>query len=192
MGRERNFSAEEVIHQAADVFSVHGYHGTSVNMLADATGLGKQSLYNSFGDKQALYLQAVDCAVAKYAAVGAAMRDAPNGRAALDVFFSQLVHVCSGDDPAARHCIVSAGLLESIDDVAIRVSLQSKWQASHELLRAAIERGQRDKSIKNSAPSQQLADVLMSVMSGLRVAVQVDATPARLQAVAQLALKVLD
>jgi TetR/AcrR family transcriptional regulator, transcriptional repressor for nem operon len=192
MGRERNFSAEEVIHQAADVFSVHGYHGTSVNMLADATGLGKQSLYNSFGDKQALYLQAVDCAVAKTAAVGVAMRDAPSGRAAIEVFFNQLVQMCSGTDPAARRCIVSAGLMESIDDVAIRVSLQSKWQASHELLRAAVERGQRDQSIQNTAPSQQLADVLMSVMSGLRVTAQVDANRARLQAATQLALKLLD
>jgi TetR/AcrR family transcriptional regulator, transcriptional repressor for nem operon len=192
MPRERNFSEAQVIDQAADVFSAHGYGGTSVAMLADATGLGKQSLYNTFGDKQALYLKAVDCAAARYGSVALAMRDAVNGRAALQAFFDHLVDVCASNDPAQQSCIVSSGLLEGIDDVAVRVSLQSKWQSSHELLRAAIERGQRDGSVKNHAPSAQLADMLMSLMSGLRVTARVDADPARLAAVAAIALKTLD
>jgi TetR/AcrR family transcriptional regulator, transcriptional repressor for nem operon len=192
MPRERNFSEAQVIDHAADVFSAHGYGGTSVAMLAEATGLGKQSLYNAFGDKQALYLKAVDCAVARYGAVALAMRDAASGRAALHAFFDHLVKNCASGDPAQQSCIVSSGLLEAIDDPTVRMSLQSKWQSSHELLRAAVERGQRDGSVKNMAPSAQLADMLMSMMSGLRVAARVDADPARLSAALALALKVLD
>jgi TetR/AcrR family transcriptional regulator, transcriptional repressor for nem operon len=192
MPRERNFSEAEVIGRAADVFSAHGYGGTSVAMLADATGLGKQSLYNTFGDKQALYLKAVDCAVARYGSVSVAMHDAADGRAALQAFFDYLVNSCASGDPAQQSCIVSSGLLEAIDDSTVRMSLQSKWQHSHELLRAAVERGQRDGSVKNRAPSAQLADVLISLMSGLRVAARVDADPTRLTAAAALALKVLD
>jgi TetR/AcrR family transcriptional regulator, transcriptional repressor for nem operon len=192
MGRERNFSAEEVVNHAADVFSAHGYNGTSINMLSEATGLGKQSLYNAFGDKQALYLKAVDCSVARFAHAAAQMHRAANGREALEVFFAGLVQVCADPDPAQNNCIVSAGLLEGIEDAAIRVSLQKKWQSTHELLRSAIERGQRDGSVKNPAPSAQLADVLMSVMSGLRVTARVDAEPARLHKIIQLALKLLD
>ncbi|MGL4574377.1 MAG: TetR/AcrR family transcriptional regulator [Burkholderiaceae bacterium] len=192
MPRERNFSEAQVIDQAADVFSAHGYGGTSVAMLAEATGLGKQSLYNTFGDKQALYLKAVDCAAARYSAVAIAMRDAADGRAALQAFFNHLVQVCASGDLAQQSCIVSSGLLEAIDDPTVRMSLQSKWQNSHELLRAAVERGQRDGSVKNNAPSAQLADLLISVMSGLRVAARVDANPARLGATVALALKMLD
>jgi TetR/AcrR family transcriptional regulator, transcriptional repressor for nem operon len=192
MGRERNFSEAQVIDQAANVFSTHGYNGTSVNMLAQATGLGKQSLYNSFGDKQTLYLQAVDCAVARYATITQIMQAAPNGRAALTAFFERIVQDCSDADPAVQSCIVSAGLLEAIEDAAIQMTLQKKWQSTHELLRSAVERGQRDGSVQSRLPSAQLADVFMSVMSGLRVAARVDAAPRRLKGITQSTLMLLD
>jgi TetR/AcrR family transcriptional regulator, lmrAB and yxaGH operons repressor len=38
----------EVIAQLAEVFRVHGYEGTSLSLITEATGLGKGSLYNLF------------------------------------------------------------------------------------------------------------------------------------------------
>jgi TetR/AcrR family transcriptional regulator, transcriptional repressor for nem operon len=192
MPRERSFSPPEVLDRVADAFTAHGYGGTSMAVLTDVTGLGKQSLYNGFGDKQALYLQAVDCAVARFGGVAAAMQAAKTGRAAIEAFFEHLVGLCASGDPTRRNCIVSAGLMEGIDDAVVQLALRAKWQATHELLRAALERGQRDASIRSRAPSAALADLLMSVMSGLRVTAHVDAAPARLQSAVTLALEVLD
>jgi TetR/AcrR family transcriptional regulator, transcriptional repressor for nem operon len=180
MSRSRSFSEDEIMERAASTFSAHGFHGTSMNLLADATGLGKQSLYNAFGDKQALYLQSVDCAVSKFAEKTQAMHTASNGYEALVMFFEGLIAACSHPDPGIHNCIVSAGLLEAVDEAAIRMSLLSKWQASHELLRSTIERGQRDGSIAATHPSHQLADLLMSMMSGLRVTARIDASEKRL------------
>jgi TetR/AcrR family transcriptional regulator, transcriptional repressor for nem operon len=192
MPREREFSETDVIDQAADLFSVHGFGGTSVAMLTEATGLGKQSLYNAFGDKQALYLRAVDCATDRYAAVATRMAAASTGRAALEIFCTQLIDSCSSGDAAAKSCIVSAGLLEGVDDPAIRETLRSKWQASHELVRASIERGQRDGSVRSPAPSAALADVVMSMMSGLRVVTRTDDSRERIATVCRLTLSLLD
>jgi TetR/AcrR family transcriptional repressor of nem operon len=192
MARERSFSEPKVLQRAADVFSTHGYGATSVAMLCEATGLGKQSLYNAFGDKQALYLKSLDCAAGRFGAAVAGMQAAPSGRAALQHFFDGLVAVCASGEPALRSCIVTTGLLESVDDPSLRMSLQAKWQATHELLRAAVERGQKDGSVRNPAPSAELADLLISFMSGLRVTARVDATPARLQRTADLAMALLD
>lgn len=192
MPRERSFSAPDVLDRLADAFTAHGYGGTSVATLTDATGLGKQSLYNAFGSKPALYLQAVDCAVARLGHLARATHAAATGRTALDGFFSALVGLCASDDAAESNCIVSAGLLEGIDDPTIRLALQSKWQQTHELLRTSIERGQRDGSIANGAPSAALADLLMSLMSGLRVTARADASPTRLRATVDLALSLLD
>ncbi|MCU0626088.1 MAG: TetR/AcrR family transcriptional regulator [Gemmatimonadaceae bacterium] len=192
MPRERTFTEADVIDCAADLFAVHGYGGTSVSMLTDATGLGKQSLYNAFGDKQALYLQAMECAVARYGAVAARMTAAPDGRTALALFCEHLVTLCASGEPARQACIVSSGLLEGIDDPAIRATLRTKWHATHELLRAHVERGQRDGSIANPTPSATLADLFMSMMSGLRVASRADASPARLSAITHLNLALLD
>ncbi len=192
MGRERQFDEAAALHSAADVFLAHGYQGTSLSMLLEATGLGKQSLYNSFGDKRELYLQAVECAVSRYAAVRAQMDKARDGRAAVQAFFASLVSGCASKDPAAKSCIVSAGLLEGVDDAVIAHRLREKWAATHELLRAAVERGQKDGSIRNSTASAALADLLLSVMAGLRVSARAEFEPARLQRTVDLALALLD
>jgi TetR/AcrR family transcriptional regulator, transcriptional repressor for nem operon len=192
MPREREFSEEAVINTAADLFSANGFAGTSVAMLTEATGLGKQSLYNAFGDKHALYLEAVECATARYHALGRQMQEAASGRAALTRFCEHMVEQCTSGNPSENSCIVSAGLLEGIDDPAIHTTLCSKWQASHELVRATIERGQRDGSIRNQTPSAALADLIMSLTSGLRVAARADAAPTRLRSVMQLAQSVVD
>jgi TetR/AcrR family transcriptional repressor of nem operon len=192
MPREKQFDDDAVLECAADVFAANGYQGTSLSMLLEATGLGKQSLYNSFGDKRSLYLQAVDCAAARYGAVQREMQRAVSGRAAVQVFFEHLLGYCASRDPARRSCIVSAGLLEGVDDPLIAQRLREKWAGTHEVLRAAVERGQKDGSVTNTAPSAELADLLLSVMGGLRVSARAGYAPERLRRTVDVALAVLD
>ena len=192
MARERQFSEAVVLGEAADLFTSHGYQGTSLAMLLEATGLGKQSLYNSFGDKRALYLKALDCSVARYQAVQAQMQSAASGRAALQCFFEHVLGKCDSAEAADKSCIVAAGLLEAVDDALIMQTLRAKWGASHEMLRAAVERGQKDASVRNPAPSAALADVLLALVAGLRVNARADFGAARLQRTVDLALAVLD
>jgi TetR/AcrR family transcriptional regulator, transcriptional repressor for nem operon len=192
MPRERQFDTNDVINSVADVFLVHGYEATSMAMLCEATGLGKQSLYNSFGDKKALYLQAVDCSVARMASLATQMQAASSGRAAVQIFFETVVNLCSNGRPADQSCIVSHGLLESSQDRELRLALQNKWHQSHELLRCQVERGQRDGSIAYAGPSANAADLLMAVVSGLRVSARVQSNTSQLRATAALALSVLD
>ncbi len=192
MAREKQFDDAAVLESAADVFAAHGYQGTSLTMLLEATGLGKQSLYNSFGDKRALYLKAVECATARYAAVQTAMQRAADGRAAVQTFFDHLLGNCASRDPAKKSCIVSAGLLEGMEDEVIVQRLREKWLGTQELLRASIERGQKDRSIRNPAPSAELADLLLTVVGGLRVSARADFGCERLRRTVALAIAVLD
>ena len=49
------FDRDEVLDRAARVFWRDGFEATSIQDLEKATGLGRGSLYNSFGDKAALF-----------------------------------------------------------------------------------------------------------------------------------------
>lgn len=192
MSRERQFSAAEVLDEVADLFASHGYQGTSLAMLLDATGLGKQSLYNCFGDKRALYLKSIDCSAARYDLMRAQMEAAPNGRVALERFFDHVTGECGSAEAAEKSCIVASGLLEAVDDPLIVQALRAKWGGIHEELRAAIERGQKDGSLRNPAPSAALADLLLAVMAGLRVNARAEFSAARQRATVALAMAVLD
>ncbi|WP_416761810.1 TetR/AcrR family transcriptional regulator [Roseateles sp. So40a] len=192
MPRERRFSEPEVLERLTDVFSTHGYASTSLALLQEATGLGKQSLYNTFGDKQSMYLQAIDCAVQRSAQTVAAVQAAASGRAAVVAYFDALVASCTSANPVDKHCIVTSGLLEGIAEAPLAWALTTRWQSTHELLRAAVERGQRDGSIVSAIPSAELAELLIALTSGLRVAAQAGRSGDQMQRSVALALSVLD
>lgn len=192
MPRERRFSETEVLERLTDVFATHGYASTSLSLLQEATGLGKQSLYNTFGDKQAMYLQAIDCAVQRASHTIAAVQAAKTGRLAIEVYFEAMVASCTSDNTVDKHCIVTSGLLEGLSDAPLAWALTSRWQATHELLRSEIERGQRDGSIVSRTPSTELAELMIAMTSGLRVAAQAGRSRAQMERSVALAMSVLD
>lgn len=59
MARTREFDKTEVLEQALDLFWRQGYEATSVRDLTAALGISSSSLYAAFGDKHAVYLQAL-------------------------------------------------------------------------------------------------------------------------------------
>ena len=192
MPREPSFSKSEVLDRLTDAFVTHGYAGTSLTVLKEATGLGSQSLYNAFGDKQSMYLQAIDCAARRSAPGIAAMQRAVDGRAAIAAYFAVIVECCASTDPALRNCIGTNGLLEGLDEAPLVWALTTRWQSNHELLRSTVERGQRDGSIVSATPSADLAEVLTSLTSGLRVAARVGRSQDQMERLVQLTLSVLD
>ena len=60
MPRPRKFNEDTVVESAAGVFAAAGYGGTTMDELSRATGLGKQSIYNSFGGKRDLFLRTLE------------------------------------------------------------------------------------------------------------------------------------
>lgn len=59
MARPKKYQRDEVINQAMEVFWRKGFAATSLSDLTDCTGLNKRSLYNEFGSKEALFLEAL-------------------------------------------------------------------------------------------------------------------------------------
>lgn len=60
MGRPCEFDEDEALDRAMRAFWEGGYDATSLEQLQAATGMGRQSLYNAFGDKRALFLRCLE------------------------------------------------------------------------------------------------------------------------------------
>jgi len=60
MARHKEFDRDEALHKAMEVFWSRGYEAASVGDLVKHMGVSRQSLYDTFGDKHSLYLQALD------------------------------------------------------------------------------------------------------------------------------------
>ena len=59
MARPKAFDQEQALAAAMDVFWRVGYERASLELLLEAMGISKQSLYDTYGDKRALYLKAL-------------------------------------------------------------------------------------------------------------------------------------
>ena len=60
MPRTKAFDPDAVLDRAVELFWARGYEAVSVQDLVDALGISRSSLYQTFGDKQALWLAALD------------------------------------------------------------------------------------------------------------------------------------
>src|SRR5882757_909758 len=60
MARPREFDRDEAVERAMSVFWQKGYAATSTDDLLRAMNIGRQSMYDTFGDKHRLYLEAIE------------------------------------------------------------------------------------------------------------------------------------
>ena len=60
MARQKEFNQDEALQKAMEVFWRRGYEGASIQDLVQHMGINRQSMYDTFGDKHALFLQALD------------------------------------------------------------------------------------------------------------------------------------
>ena len=59
-GPSKKFDRDEVLERAMNLFWEQGYEGTGVTQLLEHVGIGRQSLYDTFGDKRSLFLEALN------------------------------------------------------------------------------------------------------------------------------------
>jgi AcrR family transcriptional regulator len=80
MARTRDAGYEDqrrmILARAAHLFARHGYAATSMNEVAEASGLAKASLYHYYRDKYALLISIADTHVSRLRAVVAEVRQA--------------------------------------------------------------------------------------------------------------------
>lgn len=188
-GRPRDFDEGEALEAAKRAFWDRGYHATSIAELVEATGVHRNSLYATFGDKKTLFLAALDNYIDGAMKRFEEQLGAP--RPALDALRDALVHyariVATPSGP--RGCFVTNTTIELLPqerDVASHIRDGFKGMIS--LLEATVRRGQVEGSIAPQWDPHTVALYLYSFGQGLRVMGRV-ATMADLLPTLDLALR---
>ncbi|MEO1731120.1 MAG: TetR/AcrR family transcriptional regulator [Pseudomonadota bacterium] len=168
--RAASFDREETVEKIMNAFWEHGYEATSIQVLEAATGLKRQSLYNAFGNKDAMFELAndrYDMAVSRK--LFATLDHADPVIALRDFFAAQLAVLVDADQPAG--CFVSGGQQELANRPEGQLSEQMRVmiEEQHDQLVAAFERWKADGKISEDADSQGLAAFIMSVLRGQAV-----------------------
>src|SRR5262245_8884116 len=147
MAGVRQFDEREVIAVALDVFWRKGLHDATMQDLAAATGVQRGSLYNAYGDKEAIFLRAFDQYAEHFLeTAGNALAQGDAG-ARLRKFFDLIIaNMTSGSPP--RGCLTTRTALDAaIASAAVRRRVQGVRGRLERLIGKAI----------SSAPERRLA-----------------------------------
>jgi TetR/AcrR family transcriptional repressor of nem operon len=184
MARSKSFDEGAVLDQAAQLFWERGYEGTSLADLEAHLGLGRQSLYNSFGDKHSLFLKALDRYRREMGGAALTQLDAPD--AALDEirgFFRWSVESLTSSPDARRGCL----LINTISDRGSQ-DPDAMLRCNHardELERAfrrALAQAKTRRELPKGLDIEATATLLVIQHYGLTVLAKAGATAAQLNA----------
>jgi TetR/AcrR family transcriptional repressor of nem operon len=193
MPRIREFDTDAAVEAAMSAFRRTGYEGTSVQDLVAATGVGRGSLYAAFGNKESLYLAAVDLYRERYAVpLTEILRGGvPAPELIRDVMVG-LVDEIVRDGRRQACLIVSAAMERAHHDVRVAERLRATTGALEEALFDVIVQGQAAGQISDRCPALDLARFLVMTMQGVRVMGAINPDRRTLMSSVNVALTCLD
>lgn len=166
--KQKYFDPEETLEEIAKVFACHGYEGTSLEMLTKKTGLGKQSIYNAYGDKKELLKKSLACYGMSPEFIESLGGAGATGRKKIEAIFA--IALAEAADPSHPGCLVTNILMEKgASDREVARAASARWQHAREVLQKVVEEGMKDGSIRRQMDAEMLSYSLMNVINGIRV-----------------------
>jgi len=170
VARPRDFDTDVVVERAMQAFWTLGYANTSPAALAEATGVGKGSLYNAFGSKRELFERALE----RYDRLGAEftaelLARPGTTRECLRAFLYDSVDSDLAL-PIRRGCLaVNTAVELAGHDPDIARAVRRAVERTMAALEARIAQGVRDGDMPRGLDPRATAEYLMSTLAGLRV-----------------------
>lgn len=175
MARPKTFEDAEVLDRAVQVFWTHGYEGSSIADLEEATGLGRQSLYNTFGDKRRLFLAALKHYMEQ--AEGQRRRLQGRGLDGVQAFFAGSIEFLMGH---RRGCLLTRARLEEAGTRGVPELCDSNERSIRTLLTQRLEEAAADGTLRADVSPQVAGRMLATWVQGLSAASAAGAEPHQL------------
>lgn len=191
MARPKAFDTDETLKRAMTVFQAKGFEATSIQDLVERLGINRQSLYDTFGDKQALYLACLEHYRCSTRRPFAECLEGPLPlRKAFGNLFAMAVDRLR--DPAGSPCLMAHAALErATDDPATRACVEQNLAQIFALFEARIRRAQADGELGPGHEPVALARYLQNALHGLQITARSGASRDDLEGVVRVTLSVL-
>ena len=185
MSGKPQYDEGAVIDGAVDAFWRHGYAATTINVLTEATGLSRSSLYQRFQDKDGLF----QIALATYTdRVLRRMRSYEGGsaRARLEALLHGLLPMGSRRPPG---CLLARSCAELVDlPPAGRKAAISGMSQQHDLLEGLLREAIASGELPRGADVAALAWYFLGVMQAILDLPQAGATRSELDRMIAIAM----
>jgi AcrR family transcriptional regulator len=188
MGRRRQFDTEKALDRVLAVFWAKGYEGASYADLTAATGVARPGLYAAFGNKEDMFLKALDrydqLFMGFFPEALLEARSVEVARKALRGAAEVHTGACT---PAG--CLGINGALACSDEAeAVRLRLARRRGRAETMLAERFVRARDEGDLSADADPVALARFVMTVSQGMSVQAKAGATREQLLEIAETAL----
>jgi AcrR family transcriptional regulator len=186
-GRPRSFDRDDVLARAMMLFWKHGYDATSVSLLTEAMGIGAPSLYAAFGDKRALFKEALDHYMTNYGTPIRALLGEPDPRAAVErmLLEAAVAFTSAGHPPGCM--IIEAATNCAPESAAVEKRLRTIRAGTVDAIEEKIANGPH--GLPPGATPRTLALFFSATLQGMSAQARDGASRDELEAVARAALR---
>ena len=171
-----------------EIFWRQGFEATSISDLTSAIGINPPSLYAAFGDKERLFLEAVERYVSECTALDALDEEGTTREAVACVLQTIAIEISRPDRP--RGCMmITAAMNCSAESAHLQSALARRRQLTEKALHARIERGVADGDMPVGTDAASLARFFATVIQGMTIQSRDGANRSELIATAELAMR---
>ncbi|WP_371762926.1 TetR/AcrR family transcriptional regulator [Massilia sp.] len=191
MARTKVFDPAAALDAAVRVFWEQGYEATSTDDLVRAMGIGRQSMYDTFGDKKQLYL----AALTRYTDTGGAALQHRLGAGqsplgALEAFLREI----AGADAAlrARGCLSVNAIAEfGQADADVRALVERSQRVTEDIFADVLARARRAGELAPGLDPASAAHFVHTAIRGMRISAKAGAGAAQLGATVDFVMAAL-
>ena len=194
MSRSKEFDPDVVLQSAVELFWRRGYEATSMTDLVEHLGIGRASIYATFGSKHELYLKAMD----RYAEMRdplllAELSQPGPALPAVRALVRRIAAEAASPDDRPSGCFITntAAELAPHDPAAAR-RVEISWERIETPLHSALVRARGQGELPEDRDPRALARMLFVLLQGMRIVGKASNDPARVRDAAEQALALLD
>ncbi|KQO56559.1 TetR family transcriptional regulator [Methylobacterium sp. Leaf111] len=169
-GRPRLFDRTAALDRAMRVFWDRGYEGATFDELIAVMGVSPSSFYNAFGNKEALYREAVGAYLTGPG--GFFPKALTGGGSARDAFARLMMATAAAytDDTGPAGCMISlAGLHDAPERADLRDFMRDVRGRSLALMVDRLDEGVRNGDLPEGTDLAQIAEFFETVFRGMAV-----------------------
>jgi AcrR family transcriptional regulator len=165
-GRPRCFDREAALEAAMEVFWAKGFEGATLSDLTQAMGINPPSLYAAFGDKEKLFLTALE----RYTAArgdSCPYCEEQTARAAIARLLTYMAHELT-EKCHPRGCLMMMAAATSANaSDTLQHALAEARAAGRERMRARIRKGVQEGDVPQGTDVSALADFYSTIIAGM-------------------------
>ena len=194
MPRVKTFDREETLRKAMDLFWKKGYHASSMQDLVEYMGITRSSIYDTFRDKEHLFLEALALyrrESGRYLQGVEEVLKGDNARSFIRSFFQRMAEE-SVRDAERKGCLIANTTAEVCDGIPEAGRMLRENQVRFlDLFSRLIRVGQERGEIRAGRAPEELALFLFTFMNGLRLLAKLDNRPEVLNQAIEAAMEAL-